>query len=188
MTRDKQTHFMVDIETLATGRDAAITTIGACTFDVDGDIGHTFSALIDLEASKSPGVIDPATIYWWLQRDKEAQLAMVPTSFSDDQPLEQTLVKFHRWVYLTASGTTPVLWSNGPMFDERILREACKRTDVPFHFHFRDSRDCRTIFALRPDSLDKPPRQGTHHNALDDAIYQAESIAMILRERGLPLR
>ena len=85
-------HIMVDIETFGTGRDAAIASIGACEFDLEGKIGRTFSAVVDLGASKSPGVLNAATVYWWLQQEeKAARTALIPDSVSDCLPLGQTL-------------------------------------------------------------------------------------------------
>lgn len=183
-------HIMVDIETFGTGRDAAIASIGACEFDLEGKIGRTFSAVVDLGASKSPGVLNAATVYWWLQQEeKAARTALIPDSVSDCLPLGQTLRIFSQLLRGDfKADKVEGLWSNGPTFDEMILRDAYSRYEMDFPVSFRASRCCRTIFAQRPESLEKPTREGTYHNALDDAIYQAKSIAQILRAKELPLR
>ena len=53
-------------------------------------------------------------------------------------------------------------------------------------WHYRQDRDMRTIMDLIPRDIlkeikDKYPREGTHHNALDDAKSQAIWIAAAMR-------
>lgn len=186
-------HIMVDIETLGMGRDAAIATIGACDFDIEGNIVKTFYATVDLENSRHPGVLNASTIYWWLKQEKAAQMAMVPGHDFDpiDPPLDlgnalRNFASFLRGEYV--DDKVEGFWSNGPTFDEMILRDAYARYEMDFPVSFRASRCCRTIFAQRPQAMDTLPREGVHHNALDDAIYQARGVADILRARELPLR
>lgn len=179
------THICLDLETLGKGRDAAIATIGACVFDASGNITDTFYEVVELDESKHPGVLDPSTVYWWLAQQREAQLQLIPGPPNGGYPLGEVLRRFTDWVKVVKG---KFLWSNGPLFDENILRDAYNRYDVKCPIHFRDSRCCRTIFALHKHSgVEKRERKGLHHNALDDACYQAKCIADILKARGLPL-
>lgn len=173
------TSIMLNLETLGCGHDAAIATVGACTFDLEGHIRDTFYEVVDLTKSKSPGVVDASTIYWWLTQQRGAQLDLV----TGGNALGEVLRRFTFWVG-TVKGK--FLWSNGPTFDERILRDAYDRYEMRCPIAFRNSRCCRTIFAQAKKS-ERLEREGTHHNALDDAVYQAKCIAQICRDRGLTL-
>lgn len=79
------------------------------------------------------------------------------------------------------------LWCNGPHFDEAIL-SACFRAvglDVPWNY--RAPRDFRTITEAAGMTHDDfaPFNHGTAHNALDDAISQAQIVCEAYRKLGL---
>lgn len=225
-------HFMLDLETLATGQDAAIASIGMVNFDPNGNkIGSYFYQRVDLVHSVSPGVIDPATVDWWLQQDEASRAELTREG---RVPLEDVLGNLIEWVIgcsrymavrkvsleelgsgsLLGRGTSVFvldgdyrLWSNGPLFDERILREAYLRHGFRFPFHYKSSRDCRTMYALHKE-LGLPDRNrkkgyaacgnstgiphgesGTlsrdmfvKHNAVHDALRQTEDICHIMQE------
>ena len=71
-------HIMLDLETMGTGPNAAITAIGAVKFDPDkGEIVETFYFKVNLESSvKQGGVIDASTVIWWLGQNEEARAEM----------------------------------------------------------------------------------------------------------------
>lgn len=181
---------MLDIETFSTGTNAAIVSIGAVPFDPDANqIAHPdlhFHRRINLAKSKSPGVIDPSTVEWWLSKSEEARTALVAEPRTT---LEAALEDFSMWVGRFTSGKsyydeTLQLWSLPPTFDERIVREAYDRNGLRFPFHYRASADMRTLFKLANSVGIKVnvTRQGTHHDALDDALHQARTVNAIFAE------
>lgn len=85
-----------------------------------------------------------------------------------DLPLIEVMGMFSEW--LLSKKKQPV-WSNGSGFDLRILREVYTHLGMKCPWHYRDERDMRTFGAML--NWQKLPREGTHHNALDDAIFQA---------------
>src|ERR1039458_2426242 len=70
---------MLDLETLGTGNDAAIISIGACLFDPRGDgvligVDHRFYARVNPASSVEIGMkIDVSTILWWMQQSDAAR-------------------------------------------------------------------------------------------------------------------
>lgn len=61
---------MLDLETMGNGPDAAIVAIGAVEFDPDAQtVGERLDLLVDLASAVSGGgVMDPATVLWWLRQ------------------------------------------------------------------------------------------------------------------------
>lgn len=197
-------HCMVDIETLGTGRDAAIKSIGATIFkpehgwiaDPAIDGAHTqFYQVVDLEHSDNPGVIDPATVAWWMTQNQEARDSLFSKEVQQAaRPLEYVLSDFLQWFRESGAKT---FWSNGPMFDERIIREACERNgfDDKTAISFRASRCFRTIKDLAEatgadlrkahTALKASNPQLLKHKALDDAIAQAMGVCEFYKILGL---
>lgn len=186
------THVMLDIETLGTGTNAAIASIGALTFDpklgqvMDPRDTRAFHVLIDLEKSKQPGVIDASTVKWWMQQSPEAQKALFGQPADQYQSLGVALDQFAVWCQQREATQ---LWTNGPMFDERIVREAFTRNLNPnFPFSYRASRCFRTIAQMVEDKghdLKKLHASMKHefklaevvrHRAVDDCFTQAYAV------------
>lgn len=175
-------HLMLDLETFGKGNNAAIIAIGACTFDLPGEIGDgsdLYYQVIDLEISSHPGDIDGSTVLWWLKQEADARNAL--TAPDNTEPLGAALKQFADWVKEMKIET---LWSNDPTFDEVILKSAYQRYSLEFPFNFRATRCVRTIRDL-PNAPRLYMEKGTSHNALDDAIHQAEHIQLIYQELGL---
>jgi len=196
-------HCMLDIETLGTGRDACMVSLGALMFDpTTGEIAdlNSLEAMhlhVDLEKSSSPGTIDPSTVSWWMQQSQEARDSLFnPRDQSGllrpKLPLETVLLRFSVWLesYKREGRDVPV-WSNGPLFDERIIREASERMGLRDPFHFRSSRCFRTAMQLAKDagiSITKditPPFFFIKHNALHDCWMQARAVNILYSSLGL---
>jgi len=176
-------HVMTDIETMGTSVDAAIVSIGACSFDITAQdkILDKFSICITLESNQLESrALSAGTISWWLQQSPEAQAQL----FKDATNLRSGIKQFRMWM----SQLKPVpsrIWANSPSFDIAILRHAFNQLGEywPSNLGFWTERDVRTICELaypNPDELKEMQgfyrRQGTHHSALDDAIAQAKIV------------
>lgn len=174
-------HVMLDLETLGTSNDAAIISIGACRFKPlarkDDKVVHSavFHFRINLEGNI--GAIDPETVRWWLEQSQEAQDALLRPEHSIS--LRGALGAFDNWI---AQAPVLCLWSNGPTFDEVILRSAFKREGLVFPLSYRASRDCRTIFDLGKILNVQDPENTLKHGALADAIFQAKKVSRIYRK------
>ena len=170
-------HFMVDLETLGNGSNAMIVAIGACSLLAPAD-GPTFYQVVD--PVLSDGDIDASTVKWWMGQSDEARKALL---VQDSVPLKVALDNF-KW-FLDNSAVYEerrCIWGNGATFDNVILANAYKRYGMPQPWKFWNDRCYRTLKNLHPD-IALPTRTGTHHNALDDAVTQAQHARMILEAK-----
>lgn len=167
-------HVMIDLETLGTAFDAPVLAIGAVYFDPDtGALGDRFYGAIDVADACRYGRPSGDTIRWWMGQGDEAREAAV----AGKHPAVLVFEKFDEFMVKHGPDAHP--WGNGASFDISILDFAFpKILDKPVPWKFWNVRDCRTIKAL---ASKVPPfqaeRQGTHHQALDDAIYQAQWVS-----------
>lgn len=162
-------HISLDLETMGTSPGAAIVAIGAARFDPFADaVADTFYRAIDLQSCLEAGLtIDAGTLQWWMSQEDAARNAL----FKDTVPLRTALSDFANWVS-QHPGPSQV-WGNGADFDNAVLAQAYKVTDLRAPWVFWNSRCLRTIKYLVQGHPLELPRAGTHHNALDDAVYQA---------------
>lgn len=195
MIDNQYTDVMLDLETFGTGTDAAIVSIGAVAFNADGDndalwtntpdllanIGMGFRLNVDLTQTlpEQRGSIDPATVMWWLTQSEDARRSIT------ERPgfwLGEAIHSFTLWVSrLSEKPSRLRLWSNGPTFDETILRSAFRRYNRDFPISFRGSRCCRTMIELAESfgwrRIPSSEGQGlVAHDALSDAVRQAREV------------
>lgn len=187
---------MVDIETFATDNNAAIVSIGAVAFNAGGDNGELFTnspdALlangrgfrvnVDLGRSDPTkrGNVDPATVEWWLQQSDDARHLLIS---GERSVLDTALAMFANWLRKQGTHYELKLWSNGPTFDETILRAAFLRYGMDFPISFRGSRCCRTMYDLATsfgwnakEAAAAAPDDIVKHDALSDAVFQARGV------------
>lgn len=165
-------HIMIDLETMGNTPDAPIVSIGACRFDENGVGGDTFYRQISLQSSVDAGAtMDPPTVIWWMKQEVEARAAIFEGEDVDEW---EALCDFNQW--LGSEEEISGMWGNGADFDNVILAQAYRRygQDVPWPFWL--SRCYRTVKSFSTVEMD---REGTHHNALDDAISQAKHLIAI---------
>lgn len=168
-------HIMIDLETMGNTPTAAITSIGAVLFDPYGNwIGDAFHTHVSLESCLLNGLtMDASTVLWWLGQSEAARKTLI-----DGQPGASNLREaLHALASFMPSGATP--WCNGASFDFAILIHAYRRIEKPVPWEYWKERDLRTLKGLNPDM--KIQRDGIHHNALDDARYQARLVQRILQ-------
>lgn len=167
---------MLDLETMGNTSGAAIVAIGAVRFDRRaGAMGESFYRSVDLESSVAGGgVIDPSTVLWWL---KQSDPARAEITSSSTIPMTLALDAFAQW--LEAGDNVDEVWGNGADFDNVILTSAYLKHGKVVPWSFWENRCYRTLKNMRPD-VKAPKREGVHHNALDDARYQAAHLLKIL--------
>jgi hypothetical protein len=171
---------MLDLEMLGVEPDGFICAIGAVTFDANA-VGLPFYGTITSRTGN--GTLDAATIFWWLKQPKEAQTEFERMDVRYET-LAHALQDFSRWV--TTVGAQ-FIWSNGTAEDGVWLRQAYKRNALTAPLDFRQSMCYRTIKNLHHRPGDQP-EDGTYHNALSDATWQAQHlINMNARVGGLIL-
>lgn len=167
---------MVDLETMGRGPGCAIVAIGAVQFDLrKGEIGDQFYATIDLESCVKQGLtLDPDTIMWWMGQGDEARKALTRNTM----PLPIALDAFTLFLQGCGALNEIKVWGNGPSFDNAILSRAYEVCGIEQPWKFWNDRCFRTLRAMFP-SVEPDKREGVHHNALDDALYQVEHLIKI---------
>lgn len=167
-------HVMVDLETLASSNNAVIVSIGAVAFNPDtGEINpETFYITVDGESCQQVGMqISAKTVMWWLEQSTEARAAL-----KGGVPLRDALTAFRQWSMRTA-GPELSLWGNGATFDNIILRNAYSALGQYVPWKYNKDFCYRTMKNMFPGVLSA--REGTHHNALDDAMTQTKHLCAI---------
>lgn len=169
-------HISVDLETLGNNPEALILSIGAVKFDPDhGVIDEKFHAIIDL-GKPGGGRIDLSTVLWWMKQPAEARDRLfVNPNHELLMPLTHALVEFSEFIGFNdelPDGEYPdiMLWQRGDK-DALWLTSAYEGLGIKVPFGFWQWSDQRTLCKYVP--FQWPNRDGTHHDALDDAEYQA---------------
>lgn len=177
-------HIMVDLETMSAESNAAITSIGAVIF-TEEEITAKCYYTINLQSCVDAGLsLSADTIIWWLNQSQLAQKMYSYDEYAHSVPITQALELFNTWIDTSTSGKFGI-WGNGATFDNVILDNAYKATNLKRPWKPWDDRCYRTFKNLHSDV--KHERTGTHHNALDDAIYQAEHMIAICKQKDLHL-
>jgi len=168
---------MLDLETMGKGPEAVICSIGAVQFDIEtGEIGPIFYKSIDMDSCVEIGMqFDSSTIRWWLKQEEQARNAI---NHELGVSIAEALIKFGRFFPTTAN-----LWSHAS-FDSVILNSAYRLLKLPVPWHYRKTRDLRTLKAmahLLGSDIEETKPDHPHH-ALDDAISQAKFCAELFKE------
>lgn len=160
---------MLDLETLDTSPTALILAIGAVKFGRT-ELGDVFYMAIDIQSCLDKDLtISGSTLTWWLEQSLEAQAE----AFKGTIQLPEALRHFAEFL----EDSDIKVWGNGAAFDNVILANAYRACGIPVPWKFWNDRCYRTLKNERPEV--PLERVGTHHNALDDAISQAQHLIRI---------
>lgn len=163
---------MIDIETLDVRPTAVILSIGAVRFDAQGDrFGDSFHIHVDIDSNLDMGrTVSGSTIMWWLDQNEQARQRLVEAK-------RVTLpVALHRLSKFITDQDR--VWGNGAAFDNVILADAYRACGIQLPWRFWNDRCYRTL-AAQNKHIPKT-RTGVAHDALDDAITQAQHLQQIL--------
>lgn len=162
---------MIDLETMSTRSDAAICSIGAVKFE-GIEILDTFYCTINIDSCKDAGLrISKDTVEWWSKQNPNALKELRKNNIL----LPAALTNFSEWF-----GTSSLqVWGNGAVFDNTILSNAYFTLGKLPPWKAWDDRCYRTVKNLF-HWIPADAREGTHHNALDDAMFQTRHLIKIL--------
>ena len=184
-------HIMVDLETLATSPDAVVVSIGAVEFSpcpppyrgqFNPVLGRKFYRVLSpLEQEQEGRKINEATLEWWQNQTDEAR-AVLALAANGGMVYRDALLEFTEWCFAEGSDAKQiVLWGNGADFDNVILSSMYTLAGLPPPWMFWNNRCFRSLRALgMQPKIWTNHREGTHHNALDDAVYQARTASVTL--------
>jgi exodeoxyribonuclease VIII len=174
------THVMVDLETLSTGPNAAILSIGAVKFDpFDSDVQlDSFYQPIEAASCQALGLtISAETVLWWMETPQDS--ARIRYLNERHMDLPSTLEGFLSWF---GNESLPV-WGNGATFDNVILRNAIEKVGYEVPWRFWHDRCFRTLKNMAP-GVEAPAPEIRHH-ALCDAVSQTRHLQAIVKHLGV---
>lgn len=178
-------HIAIDLETLSASPAAVILSIGAVAMAESGDILCKFYSVCSI-ASQRDRQIDKSTLEWWDKQRVEARTVLTQANEPSSPTLDSVLDELTRWLGDLGESHDVHVWGNGSDFDIAILNHAYKQRSPFVPWNFRKVRDMRTLYDITLrfglDIKDKAPRVGVHHNAKNDAQFQAQVIVESLRQ------
>lgn len=174
----------VDLETLGLSPFAAIIQIGAVAFRRDGSVASAFEVTINPRGQTAP---DGDTLLWWLSQG-EFGAQMLQAAYSSPVTLEEALEQFAAWIRSQAHPDSADVYDGAVLFrgnkDMSWLENAYDRVGMQVPFKFRNVHEqrqfMRTAVYLGFEGQ-TVERKGAHHDALSDAIFQAECVAASVR-------
>ena len=179
-------HVAIDLETLSTSPAAVVLSIGAVAMSEGGDLLCEFYSVCSIASQRETRQIDKPTLDWWEKQSSDARTVLEQANEPSSPALATVLAQLTDWIGDLGEDYELFVWGNGAAFDVAILEHAYKQSSPFVPWNFRNVRDMRTLYDLTLrfglDIKDKAPRVGTHHNALDDARFQAGVIIESLRQ------
>ena len=169
-------HLMIDLETWGTRPGCAIRSIGAISFEPLGTKqGGGFYANVSRESCEEAGLhVEPKTEAWWAEQSSEARARLE----SEQRPLKEVLEELQE--KFARSGVEQI-WSQGAGFDVPIWEAAAHALGLQVPWKFWNVRDTRTIYWAADLDIRSVPREGTHHDALEDARYQVKCVQVAMK-------
>lgn len=164
---------MIDLETLGVSSSSIIVSLGAVWFDGKDRLGAEFYQVFDLDDQAKYGrTINPSTVKWWMNQSEGARAVF-------QKPPTKTSTVLADFVDFLGEGNKwAKVWGNGVDFDNVLLGTLYETYGLQKPWSFGNNRCFRTLKNLVPSI--PPDREGVHHNALDDARYQARWANMLL--------
>lgn len=191
----------LDLETWGLTPGSALRSIGAAVtmpYDVHQLGGNMLKINITRESCEAVGLtIDPETVKWWEKQSEEAKRAAT----ADAVPLKDALLQLNYWLTGLASSAAdsgymlefgikvgqnpPVhVFGNGSVMDVSIIEAAIRAVKMETVWPWYGVGDTRTVVSLgRFLGLDdrRIKRQGVHHEAGSDALYDGSRTASVQR-------
>lgn len=171
---EKGVQVMLDLETMSTASNACICSIGAVKFNTKDGIQDEFYITVDAKDCKKLGLhFSQDTLAWWSKQNPAALKMLV----KNNKPLAEALTEYSKWFGVKKLNQ----WGKGSAFDNVILRNAYAAAKLNTPWSYQGEMCFRTLCLLFPE-VSEPARQGTYHNALDDAKHQANHFIAMLGE------
>lgn len=167
---------MVDLETLDTRASSIILSIGACRVDWNNnEVSDPFYRVINIESCRAIGLTESAsTRAWWDRQSEEAKSIFTDPCID----IQDALIDFAN--YLRPFDHKKVrIWGNGSDFDNTILIHAYDALGLDAPWRFYNNRCFRTVKSIMSHLIMDIKREGTYHNALDDAKHQARMLLQL---------
>jgi len=172
-------HLMIDIETIGTGANTVVLSVGAASFNKDGVHSKKEWTLDMQEQIKLGRAFDQDTLFWWMKQKDEAKKAFDPKL--PKIALADFFPDFEKYIdgeltKLKEKRDELKPWGNGANFDITIIEDLYRnqwaggKDAIPWKFW---NIHCFRTFNHLTKAKDLVPRNGIYHNAADDAEFQA---------------
>lgn len=179
----KPAHIVLDIETLGTGHKCIVTHIGAVKFDpFDPDVPeqYFYKQLDYMQQQKAGRVLDVPTFIWWTQQNEGARNEHKNVG----EDVQLSLEAFKEFC-----GTNCIIWGNGNVFDNAIVRNLCADFNVQYPTDYKRDLDFRTVVLLAQQKNNEfkveHPAEMVSHHALEDAKNEARNFRRAVELLGL---
>jgi len=169
-------HIMIDLETLSFDANGLIVSIGAVAFDSNGVFDSFYAVLDRQEQIDSGAVVSSTTVDWWLEQEPAARAVF-------KEPQARVAVKLGEFAVWMMRYEVLGVWGNGAEMDNAMLAQMYRRHGLPVPWKHTASRCYRTAKNLNVGGM-LPAFEGTPHDALDDARYQALCLIAIDKASG----
>ena len=163
---------MIDLETLGTSPKTPVISLGAVFFDIETKkLGPTFYLPCDVSEQIERGRKPTGdTIKWWLGQSDAAKKVF----HEQAKPMKEVLGLFVQW-YKANYPKGAYVWGNGSTFDISIMEDLFRDYGMPLPWGYNKAMDLRTFKRFKAGG-EQVKKSGVNHNALDDAISQAQYI------------
>lgn len=161
---------MIDFETLGTGPNTIVISVGAQFFDLNtGEYGPTFYMAFDIEDQMKKGrVFTPSTLKWWMSQSNGAKKVF----HEQAKPTKQILETFAAWCKSNCGKKYLKPWGNGATFDISIMESLFSDFELECPWLYYNVMDMRTFRRFIANDAKVPKEEGVNHHALDDAKNQ----------------
>ena len=179
-------HCVIDLETLGTKPGAIILQIGAAAFYLNDSevLPPRFEARIDVYDSRSYCFTeDPDTVKWW----EEQTPALFNYACAGIESVVDTLSRLEVYLNELTATDNLYIWGNGANFDPVLLESYYTKIGEKVPWNFRNIMCFRTLKTLHRDLYAQAKQQFTNslpHDALSDAVYEAQILRYILKEQA----
>jgi 3' exoribonuclease, RNase T-like len=160
---------MIDIETLDTEPTAVVLSLGVAVFN-DSRVTNTTSWTFKIQPQIDAGhTISASTMKFWMDQDPDVRAEAFKEEYRSDK------VNYLFNYFLKCHEVTE-FWAYKPSFDYVILSNLWKGFEVPWSKgRFLDAYTLQRLTSI------PIPRSKGHHNALIDAVDQAN---YVIRHKG----
>jgi hypothetical protein len=178
-------HLMIDLEMLSTHPAGVIVSIGAVFFDpqLDDPLGATFYRIFKLQPQIDAGLkIDEDTLQWWLGQTSQVHRQLLTPD--KDSPV-QILYEFEQYYKQHSSDPDQTLMWSWPATADLIWLQhnyLAFNMDPPWKYY---QNQCMATIKNRYPNLILP--QNNQHNALADAVWQADYLCKLTRKHDISL-
>jgi hypothetical protein len=181
-------NLMIDLETMSTSSNAAIIAIGACFFDENKIYDSKFYEKVSIQSCIDKGFdIDGATVLWWMKQSDSARKEFAREE--NQLPINMCLLAFSNFIVnffiennQEFSKGKLVVWGNGSVFDNVVLKNAYQKCKIELPWIYKNDRCFRTLKNLFP--MVEKPEDIEKHNAYYDALWQAKYAQLIFSYMG----